>query len=148
MVRSRRYFRSRVWYDPGPMGDRITIEFPDLVAEAELLETATAAAVKAKLPFSGRVNRWGEEIYFTIPVAAKLESGARDVVERGEIGYWPPGKAMAIFFGPTPASQGDECRAASDVNVFARIRGDLKRLSSVPDGARVTVRLTLNAADS
>ena len=94
-----------------------------------------------KLPFSSRVNRWGEEIYFSIPVSAKLEAEARDVLEKGEIGYWPPGRAMAIFFGPTPASEGSECRAASDVNVFARVKGNLTSLSSVSEGSKVSVLL-------
>jgi hypothetical protein len=128
------------------MADRITIEFEKLSVTAELLDTPTADAFKASLPIASEVNRWGEEIYFSTPVKAKLEPDAREVVERGEIGYWPPGKAMAIFFGPTPASRGDECRAASAVNVFARITGDLKRLSSVPDGSKVTVRATEGAA--
>lgn len=123
------------------MAETITIEFEKFSVTAEILDTPTAAALQASLPITSEVNRWGEEIYFTTPVKAKLEPGARDVVERGEIGYWPPGKAMAIFFGPTPASRGAECRAASAVNVFARVTGDLKRLSSVPDGSRVTVRL-------
>lgn len=123
------------------MGDRIIIQFPEFSVKAELLDTPTAQAVKQKLPFSSRVNRWGEEIYFNIPVSMELESGARDLLQKGEIGYWPPGRAMAILFGPTPASEGNECRAASDVNVFARIKGDLSQLSSVPQGSKVAVRL-------
>lgn len=123
------------------MSDQIRIEFADFSVLAELMDTPTAKAIIQKLPFSSRVNRWGEEIYFTIPVSMKLEPEAREVLEKGEIGYWPPGKAMAIFFGPTPVSQGNECRAASEVNVFARIKGDLKKLSSVPDGSRVSVTL-------
>lgn len=105
------------------------------------MNTPTAESIKQKLPFTSRVNRWGEEIYFTIPVKMELEPQARDVLEKGEIGYWPPGKAMTIVFGPTPASQGNECRAASEVNVFARIEGDLSRLSSVLAGSKVYVRL-------
>ena len=120
---------------------RIQIEFSEFSVWAELMDTPTARTVQEKLPFSSRINRWGEEIYFTIPVNAELEPGARDVVERGEIAYWPPGRAMAIFFGPTPASQGNECRAAGEVNVFARIEGDLSRLSSVSSGAKVSLRV-------
>ena len=120
---------------------RIQIEFPEFAVWAGLMDTPTTRAVQEKLPFSSRVNRWGEEIYFTIPVNAELEPGARDVVERGEIAYWPPGRAMAIFFGPTPASQGNECRAASEVNVLARIEGDLSRLPSVSSGAKVSLRV-------
>ena len=123
------------------MTARIQIEFSDFSVRAELMNTPTARVVQQKLPFSSRVNRWGEEIYFSIPVAAELEPEARDVVEKGEIGYWPPGRAMAIFFGPTPASQSNECRAASDVNVFARLEGELTLLSSVSPGAKVSVRM-------
>lgn len=119
----------------------LVVEFAGFSVRARLLDTPTAAAFRQKLPFTSSVNRWGEEIYCSTPVTAKLEPGAREVVERGEIGYWPPGKAMAIFFGPTPASHGDECRAASPVNVFARIEGDLTRLPSVKDGSEVTVRV-------
>ena len=120
--------------------DILVIEFAGFSVRARLLDTPTAAAFRQKVPFTSTVNRWGEEIYFSTSVTVKIEAGAREVVERGEIGYWPPGKAMAIFFGPTPASHMDECRAASPVNVFARIEGDLARLPSVKDGSKVTVR--------
>ncbi len=79
---------------------RIQIEFSDFSVRATLVNTPTAQIVQQKLPFSSRVNRWGEEIYFSIPVAAELEPDARDVVEKSEIGYWPPGRAMAIFSVP------------------------------------------------
>ena len=120
---------------------RIKIEFADFSVSAELTDTPTARTIEQSLPFSSQVNRWGEEIYFSVPFSADLEPEARDVLEKGEIGYWPPGQAMAIFFGPTPASRGKECRAASDVNVFARIEGDLRQLSSVLAGTKVVVRL-------
>lgn len=122
------------------VGGRIEIEFHGFSILAELLDTPTARAIQGKLPFSSRVRRWGGEIYFTIPVDFETEPEAREVVEPGEVGYWPPGRAMALFFGPTPASVGQECRAASPVNVFARLTGDLKPLSAVPEGTRVSVR--------
>ena len=100
-----------------------------------------AETVRQQIPFSSQVNRWGEEIYFSTPIDEELESEARAVVDKGDVGYWPPGKAIAIFFGPTPASTGEECRPASPVNVFARIRGDMSLLSSVPAGSRVLVSL-------
>ncbi len=62
------------------------------------MKTLTAAAIEEKLPFPSQVNRWGKKIYFSVPVTIDLEPRARDVLERGEIAYWPPGKAMAIFF--------------------------------------------------
>ena len=123
------------------MGARIKLEFQGFSTSAELLHTPTAEAVRQQIPFSSQVNRWGEEIYFSAPVDEELESDAREVLDEGDVGYWPPGKAIAIFFGPTPASIGQECRAASPVNVFARIHGDLSLLSSVPAGSRVMVSL-------
>jgi len=106
---------------------------------AELDDTPTAEAMAAALPVEGRVNRWGGEIYFAVSVDVDLEDGAREVLRAGELAYWPPGKMFCIFFGATPASSGDEIRAASAVNVFGRVTGDLKGLWDVPDGALVSV---------
>ncbi len=85
-------------------------------------------------------NRWGGEIYFSIPVEAGLETGAREVVQPGEIGYWPPGSAFCIFFGRTPASEGEEIRAASPVNIVGRLEGPLDDLWNVADGTDVSLR--------
>jgi uncharacterized protein len=104
-----------------------------------LYENPTADAVWAALPFEAGANTWGAEIYFGIPVGLGQAEDARDRLEAGELGYWPPGKAFCIFFGKTPASLGDEIRAASAVNVFGRIEGDLKSLHHVEDGDRVTI---------
>lgn len=111
------------------------IEFP-----AALNDTATARAIAQVLPIESRASRWGGEIYFSVPVNAGIESGAREVVEAGELGYWPRGSALCIFFGPTPLSQGDEIRAASAVNIIGRVGGALDKLWDVPDGAEVTIR--------
>ena len=123
------------------MAERIRIEFEEFSVFVELAECPTARAIRAKLPFSSSVNRWGEEIYFATPVSVPLEPGAREVVEKGDVGYWPPGRALAIFFGSTPASEGAECRAAGPVNVVGRVAGDLSRLSTVPAGSVVYVKL-------
>jgi hypothetical protein len=119
---------------------RIVIEFEESTVRAELTDTSTARAIAAALPIEGRASRWGGEIYFSIPVEAGLEADARDVVGPGELGFWPPGRAFCIFFGPTPASAGKEPRAASPVNVVGRIEGDLASLWDVPDGAVVSIR--------
>jgi hypothetical protein len=119
---------------------RITITAGKTRFRAQLNDTATALAIMEALPIEARVNRWGGEIYFSIPVEAGIETGAREVVQAGEIGYWPPGSAFCIFFGRTPASEGDEVRAASAVNIVGRIEGDLNALWNVPDGARVSIR--------
>jgi hypothetical protein len=119
---------------------RIVITAGQAQFRAQLNDTATALAVLEALPVEARASRWGGEIYFAIPVEAGLESGAREVVEAGEIGYWPPGSAFCIFFGRTPASEGDEIRAASPVNILGRIEGGLDELWKVPDGAAVSLR--------
>jgi len=90
------------------------------------------------LPLSVPADTWGDEIYFGIPVKAKLES-PRETVERGDLGYWPPGSAFCIFFGPTPASRGDEIRPASAVSVFGRVAGDASVFKKVRAGTAVRV---------
>jgi len=108
---------------------------------AELLEgknTKTSEALWSALPIEGSANRWGDEIYFGIPVTVGLEE-TQQTVDVGDIGYWPPGKAFCIFFGQTPASKGKEPRAASPVNVFARIVGDPLVFRKVKDGDKVRI---------
>lgn len=105
-------------------------------AHATLDDSRTARAVWDALPIEAVVRTWGDEIYFPVPVSLP-EDDARAVVALGDLGYWPPGRAFCIFFGPTPASQGDECRPASPVNVFGRVDGDPGAFKSVPAGARV-----------
>ncbi|MCD6291519.1 MAG: hypothetical protein J7M34_13530, partial [Anaerolineae bacterium] len=102
---------------------RIRITVGDISAEAELNDSATADAIWAALPIQAQVNTWGDEIYFGIPVYLE-EDDAQEVVQKGDLGYWPPGHAFCIFFGRTPASVGDEIRPASPVNVFGRVLGD------------------------
>jgi hypothetical protein len=122
------------------MARRILLTVGKARFRAELNDTATALAVMEALPISAQANRWGGEIYFSIPVEAGLETGAREVVEAGELGYWPPGSAFCIFFGRTPASEGEEIRAASPVNILGRLEGELGELWNAPDGAPVSIR--------
>jgi hypothetical protein len=110
-----------------------------IIASGELHDSPTANLIWEALPVNGRLRRWGDEVYFAIPVHAGLDSTAREVVKRGDIGYWPEGPALCIFFGPTPASHGDEIRAASAVNLVGTIRGDLMIFKDIQDG--MTVRL-------
>jgi hypothetical protein len=122
------------------MAQDITITAGELKVEAELNDSETAQAIAEALPITGNGARWGGEIYFTIPVKAGLEQGSREVLEAGELGYWPAGSAFCIFFGPTPASNGDEIRAASDVNIVGKITSeDLSGLWDVPDSADVLI---------
>lgn len=107
--------------------------------QATVFDTPTGRLIQEALPLKGTANRWGEEIYFEIPVRAGLEPGAADVVSMGDLGYWPAGNAFCIFFGPTPISRGVEIRAASAVNVFGRIEGQLSDLRSVGDGDEVLI---------
>ncbi len=117
----------------------IKITTGDVEVEAQLNDSATAKLIAETLPIKARAPRWGEEIYFSISVEAKLEKDSREVVEAGELGYWPSGNAFCMFFGPTPASQGDEIRAASAVNIIGKMKGDLSALTNVPSGASVLI---------
>lgn len=121
------------------MSRQILIEAGPIEAHAELVENATADAIWEALPLEGRANRWGEEIYFDIPVAIDRSVDARQVMEIGELAYWPGGTALCIFFGPTPVSQADEPRAYTDVNPFGKVLGDATRFSAVTDGETITV---------
>ena len=122
------------------MNDRsIIITAGAVQVTAELNDTPTADAVWEALPFEAAASTWGDEIYFGIPVSAEEEPGAGPVVEMGAVAYWPPGSALCLFFGPTPASRGSEIRAASAVNVIGSIEGDPTVLKRVPNGQRITV---------
>jgi len=120
---------------------RIRFDFGALTLDAELLDTPTAKAIAATLPLTSSVLTWGEEVYFDVPVNVKRETDARAVVVPGEIAYWPDGPAIAIGFGRTPISKGDETRLASPCNVFAKALGNVKTLGKVKSGSKVEVTL-------
>src|SRR3989338_1159280 len=103
-------------------------------AVAELKNTDTAKAVYKALPIDGSANRWGNEIYFPIPVNIEAEPDAKEIVSEGDVAYWPEGSCFCIFWGRTPASKGNEIRAASKVNIFGRVIGDAKAFSKVKNG--------------
>jgi uncharacterized protein len=120
---------------------RVRFEFGSLDLEAELLDTPTARAIAAILPYQADAMTWGEEVYFDAPVQIEREADARAVVTPGEIAYWPDGPSIAIGFGRTPVSRGDECRLASPCNVFARATSDVTALSQVRPGAKIKISL-------
>jgi hypothetical protein len=120
------------------MGKRISIKAGKVEVTAELNDTKTAQAIWDALPITSRGNRWGEEIYFSIPLKLEAEN-AREVVDVGDLGYWPPGTAFCIFFGPTPMSRGEEIRPASPVNVFGKVTGDATVFKQVASGTEITI---------
>lgn len=106
--------------------------------DAELSDTSSGRAIWAALPIEAKVETWGDEVYFDIGLTLAPES-PREVVASGDLGYWPPGSAFCIFFGPTPVSRGDEIRPASAVNVVGRIQGDPRVFKKVRAGTRVAI---------
>ena len=122
------------------MPDRqIRIEAGGVAVSAALSDSSAADALWEALPITGRVQTWGDEIYFSIPVEAAEADDAQATVDKGAVAYWPPGSALCLFWGPTPMSRGNEIRPASPVNVLGAIYGDPTVLSQVEDGAEITV---------
>ncbi len=122
------------------MQRKVIISSDRVEVKGMLSDSATADAIWNKLPFTSEVNTWGDEIYFTVPVRTALEDSAREVVEKGDIGYWPSGSAFCIFFGPTPVSRQGEIRAAGKVNVFGKIEGDTSVLKEIAQGSKIIVK--------
>jgi len=117
------------------MPQKIRITIKSIVLDGELLDTPCAKAVAGILPIETRPNEWGDEFYFEIPVSTPLDETATTNVKAGEIGYWPPGRALAIFFGPTPMSKGQDPVPASAVNIVGRITGGEATLLAQAKGA-------------
>jgi hypothetical protein len=118
---------------------RIAIRIGTLSMEAELNETPTAQKITAALPLRTSFNTWGDEIYFAIPIDAALDDSAQDIVDLGDLGYWPPGKALCIFFGQTPVSQPGKIMPASAVNVIGKVLGDATAFKTVMREREVVV---------
>jgi hypothetical protein len=120
-------------------GNRIKITAGDVVLSAELGDSDTAQLLWDALPIQASCNVWGDEIYFGTGINAELDDEAEETVELGTVGYWPPGDALCLFFGPTPMSVGDEIRPASAVNILGMIEGDSTALKAVSGGTVVSV---------
>ncbi len=116
---------------------KIKIRIGKVELVAELRSTPTADAIHAQLPIRSTAQTWGDEVYFAVPVQAKLEKDAKQVVEPGELAFWVQGSAIGIGFGPTPASVGDEIRLVTRTNIWATTRDDVTRLRAVRDGDAV-----------
>ncbi len=121
------------------MNRMIVISVGGETLNAELNDSPTADAIWDALPLEGAASVWGDEVYFEVPVVAQQAPDARAEVEVGELGYWPVGRALCIFFGPTPVSTGEQPRAYSPVNIVGRVLGDAARLRGIRPGAPVRV---------
>lgn len=121
------------------MGRQIKITSNEIEVVAGIDDSETANIIWEALPIESSVSTWGEEIYFTIPVQVEESEHARQDMEVGELGYWPPGSALCVFFGRTPASTSDQPRAASNVNPFGMVSGDVTSLHAIRQGERITV---------
>ncbi len=108
---------------------------------AELLDTPTAKEILKHVPFTSIVNTWGDEVYFETPINVSKETNAKDIVEAGELAFWVEGSCIAIGFGPTPISQGNEIRLAAKTNIWGQSLTDVKLLSKAKDGDPVSVEI-------
>jgi uncharacterized protein len=121
------------------MVQSIRIVVKDVVLKGELFDTPCARQIAARLPIEARPRQWGDEFYFTIPVNAGPDETATTTVKVGDIGYWPPGSALAIFFGPTPMSRGSDPVPASEVNLVGRVIDDAAQLRKVKSADRIRI---------
>jgi hypothetical protein len=118
------------------VGRSIRIIAGDVTAGAELNDSPTASAIWEALPIEAKASTWGDEIYFDIGIPAVADA-SQEVVDLGDLGFWPPGRAFCVFFGPTPMSRGDEIRPASAVTVVGRVAGDCRIFKNVRAGTQV-----------
>jgi uncharacterized protein len=122
--------------------NRIRIKWPKGEVTAALADTPTAKQLIAALPASSRANTWGKEVYFSLPVSVKKEKSAVDVVPPGTVCFWVEGSSLALPYGPTPVSKGNECRLVTSVNVLGKLEGDPRVLAGIRDGDPIEVSIT------
>ena len=118
---------------------KILITINNLSVSAELNDSVSANKIWGALPLSGSANVWGDEIYFEIPVSLKEVSDAQQEVDIGTLAYWPPGSALCVFFGETPASTSDKPKAYSPVNILGLVDGDSKIFKIVKAGDQIVI---------
>lgn len=118
---------------------RIKISWGKNAVLAKLEDTPTSQKLKKALPIESSANTWGDEVYFSVPVKAAKEPNAQQVVDPGTVCFWVEGSSLALPFGPTPISEGNECRLAAKVNILGRLEGDPKKLQSVQDGDTIRI---------
>jgi uncharacterized protein len=117
----------------------LRIQAGQVVLTVELLDTPTAKALVAALPFESRAQSWGEEIYFTTPVSVELEPDAKQIVEPGTVCFWTEGNALALPYGRTPISTDERPKLASRCNVVGRIAGDPRSIGHIAAGEKLTL---------
>lgn len=120
------------------MGKEIVIKAGEVVLKGEMKDTTLSEKIYQSLPFTSIAKRWGKEIYFEIPVESKIEKVVEEV-EKGDIAYWPEGRCMCIFFGPTPVSKGGKIIPASAVEIIGKITSDCTACENVRDGEKIIV---------
>ena len=120
---------------------KLVIKVGPISLVAELLDTPTAKEILEHVPFTSSANTWGDEVYFDTPIVTSKEADARDIVEAGELAFWVEGSCIAIGFGPTPISQGDEIRLAAKTNIWGKSLTDVRLLAKVKDGDPVSVEV-------
>ncbi len=118
---------------------KLRMTIGSVVINAELFDTPTAKELYEAAPFASSAMTWGDEVYFATPISPAREPDARAIVEAGEMAFWTDGDAIAIGYGPTPISQGDEIRLASPANIWGRALDDVQQLRNVSAGAKITV---------
>jgi len=119
----------------------IRIAWPAASVVADLRPGPATERLLSILPCVSRINTWGEEIYFTLPLRLALEADAQQVVDPGTVCFWVDGSALALPWGRTPLSQGSECRLVSPCNILGRVRGDPARLATARDGDTVRIEV-------
>ena len=119
----------------------IEVKVGAVTLEIQLNKSETASQLFSKLPIRSRAKRWGDEIYFSTPVDMDVAQDAKELVEVGDVAFWPPDSALCLFFGPTPCSSNGQPQAASAVNMVGKLLGDVDLLKEVTDNAQVEVRL-------